>query len=809
MPLIERLVDTFLSTGRRLLRRPGVGLPAIIVVALACSGLVIVLALVHGIVLRSLPYPEPDRIVYLSWQHGPAHTTPMALTARQARHWIERSTSFESIGAYADPGTQFVIGGERGARSVPGLRADAGWLDVLGVRPALGRSMRVEEVAHGEAVALISNALWLERFAGSPDAIGRTLAIDGRPHVVVGVLPPGFRFEPAIQVVVPLVFGGAGDGGHNTHVIARLAPGVGLAGAQEEMAAVRHAYLETLRDPATMGQARVRLLPLAEFVVGDAGRLLLPLGIAVTMLALLACFNLANLLLAQALARRGETAVELALGARERDLLLRRLAEICWPIGIGLALGLGMAVALLPVLKTHVPVSLPRMDAVAIDGATVALTLLAGLGMLLICLWLTILGQRMSDLQSMLRAGAVARGGRRLRLQPLLVVGQVALSAALLCACLLAVASLHRLAAVDPGFRPEGVISADLALSDARYTAPEQASRNTVAFLDEAIAQLQGTPGVIAVASTTSLPLRTGLNNFVVVPGSAVGEQGASVEMRVVSPDYFRVLQVPLLAGRAFDAGDRADSAPVVVVNRAFAERFLDGDALGRTLRMDGSELGVVGVAADMREVSLRQAAIPTVFVPHTQLQPALQAAVNRWFGAALMVRAEPGVTVAAAVREAVARADAGVVPLRIQPLAEVLGASLALERFVGWMLGGFAALALVLAAVGIYSLLSHLQLMRSHELAVRLALGAKAGHNASLVLRQGVRLSGLGLALGMFGAAVGMRWMADLLYGSQTEHAMTMAAAFAIVAAVALLASAWPARRAWQIQPMVALRQD
>lgn len=809
MIVASRFFHALLDAARRLARRPAGALPAITVVALAATGLTLILALVYGTLLRPLPFPQAERLVYLSWQNAPAHQSPMALTGAQARHWMGHSRSFAAVSAYADPGTQFLLGGADGARSVPGVRADAGLLDVLGVEPLIGRGMRADEVARGEPVVLIAHELWSARFGADPSVVGSAIEVDGRAHTLIGVLPPGFRFHPQVQLIVPFAFGGVADGGSNTHVLARLAAGTDMLAAQQEMQSLGAAFFEANPPPAALVDARVRLLPLAQVIAGDSGRLLLPLGVAVALLALLASFNLANLQLAQALARRGETALELALGARGLDLWLRRIASSGLIVGLGLASGTGLASMLLPWVKGQMPVDLPRLDAVAIDMPTLALVLLAGVTMLTLSLLLTTLGERVANLQLALREGFVGRGKGRLGLQSALVVGQVALSATLLGACLLAFASLQRLSSVDAGFSAAGIDTATLALTDAHFSGGDNADRRTAAFLDGVIARLSATPGIDAVASSTSLPLRSGLNNSVSVPGSPMGEEPSSVELRVVSPEYFRALGLPLQAGRPFDARDQRDTAPVAIVNRAFAERFLPGSALELRLRMDDRDLRVVGVAPDIREISLREAPAPTVYIPHTQLVPALQPAVNRWFGASLLLRAQAGVDTGAAVRAAVAGVDRRVAVLSQQPLSAVFGSALALERFVGWTLGGFALLAVALAAVGVYSLLSQLQLRRSHELAVRMALGAHAVQNGALILRHGLRLGGYGLALGALGVYACMRLLAGLLFGSGADDLPWLAAALAISAGVTLLAALLPARRALAIRPMVALRGD
>lgn len=801
------LANSLVQALRGLRRRPGRAVPTVLVTALACAGLALVLALVNAVLLRPLPYAQPEQLHLLSWQVHPQHLTPIGLTARGVEFARAQGDLFEAVGAWSEAGTRVAVGEGESMRALASLRADAGLLPALGLEPLRGRWPGAEEWPAAGPQVLVSARIWRELLAASEALQGLSLRVDGVPHAVVGVLPERFQFEPAVDVVLPLPLRGVGSEGHNVSMLARLPQAADTAALQ----ALLDARIEPARESLGGSQhpehpPRLRLIPLKQATVGDSAGLLGPVALAVGLLALLACFNLANLQIAQRLAARGEQAVRVALGASRARLWLQQAMAAALPVLLGLLLGVALAQLLLPLVLAQLPVALPRASTATLDLHTVlAVAALGGL-MLLISLLLSAFGE--GGWQRAL--GGSTRGSRRLGAQPLLVSAQVALSAVLLAGCLMALGSLQRILQVDPGYRVEGVQVAQLVLPEADFGDPTTAHEVTARSLGALRQALAQAPGVQAVAASSSPPLLRGLNNYVEFPGAPRGIDGDSVELRLVGPGYLEALGARLLHGRGIHEGDREDSPRVGVVNARFAERYLaPGNAVGQRLRMDGHEIEVVGVMADLRETSLRSPAEPTLVVPQRQADPGLQAAVNRWFGASLLVRADAGLPLQALLRQALAQQPAAPVLQQLQPLTALQSASVATERFLGAILGGFALVALVLAAVGLYALLEHQRGLRERELAVRQALGARAAQNAGLLVGQGLRLAAFGLTAGAAGAWLVARLMSGLLYGSPIELAGAVGLALLLVGGLAVLASLPPARVAWRQSPAAALRGD
>ncbi len=802
--IFRQLGGAFRLAWMRMRRAPLAALPPILVVALTTLALTVALSLLQGVLWKPLPYPEPDRLLHVGWQTNPGHDSPMNLTEAAANFLVEQPALFAALTRISDVGMPVVLGDGAGAHAVAALRADAGFLDTLGLTLPRGRAPTAAEVDAKLPQALISAALWRRHF-GEREFADASLRIEGVPHRVLGVLPAEFRFDPPVEVVLPWSAGGIGAQGHNTTVLARLQPGVDLAATQARLSTQAAAVLQDFGGSASPGATpALKLRPLQQVVVGDAHQLLWPLAGVVGLLVLLAAFNLANLQLAQLLARRAETQVRGVLGAEAWMLRLPGMAEATLRVGFGAVLGICAAQLALPLLLAALPASLPRLAEVGLDVPTLFSVGVVVLGLLALSVMVTLIGTQAGD--ASLRGEG--RGSRRLGLQPLLVAGQVALSATLLAGALMSAGSLDRLLAQDPGYRVAGITVASLLLPEGRYGDSTLATTHTATDLAQLAAAMRAVPGVLAVASSSSPPLRRGLNNWVIARGTPAGEAGASVEMRIVSPGYLEVLGASLLSGRDFGAADAASAPKVAIVNRRFAELYLPaGAALGARIDVGGVEHEVVGISADLREQSLREVALPTVLVAQTQTDPALQAAVNRWFGVHLLVRSAPGTAVDAALRQGLQAIGHAAVPQQLQPLAALESTSVAQERLLSTLLGGFTLLALALAALGLYALLEHLRRERERELAVRLALGARAGQNATLLLQSQLRLTALGLVAGAIGAMLLARGIAHLLYGSEVLVPISISLALAGVLGLALLAGLKPMLQAARLSPASALR--
>ncbi len=805
--IARQLPGAFVLAARRLLRRPLAALPSVGVIALTTLGLGLVLSLVQGVLLRPLPYAQPDQLVNVGWQTNPDHRSPMNLNEAAALFLREQGDLFASLSLYSEAGTRVAIGRGEAAQTAPALRADAGFLATLGLSPQRGRAPSAQENAAGLPQALISQALWQRHFGAVDTFAPSRIDIEGVPHEVLGVLPPRFSFDPPVDLILPWQPGGAGARGHNVSVIARLKDGADLDATQALLDARAAEHIAGFGGASSAGVApRIRLADLKSVVVGESASLLLPLAAAVALLALMAAFNLANLQIAGLLARRAESAVRGALGAQGWMLWLPPVAESALQLLLGFVLGAAAAFWLLPQLLAWLPVDLPRVAGLGLDLASFAWIGASALLMLGLSLLIAVLGERMSA-QALRGQG---RGSRRLGLQPLLVSAQVALSAVLLAGCLMAIGSLDRLLGEDAGFSVEGVQVVELVLPEGEFGNPDNAAERTSRYLEGLTEALSSAPGVQAVASTSSPPLSRGLNNFVTARGTPAGETGASVELRIVSPGYLDALGARLLAGRDFSRGDAAAAPRVAIVNRSYADAFLPrGGEIGARLDMGGVEYEVVGISADLREQSLREAALPTVLLAQAQMDPALQAAVNRWFGARLLVRGVEAAALEPVLRAALRQVPGDAVLQGLRPLSDLQAASLANERLVSALLGGFAGLALSLAALGLYALLEHLRRQRERELAVRLALGARAGQNAQLLLGGNLKLTALGLGAGALGAWALARGIAHLLYGGETVVMQSIGGALLAVLLLSLLAALFPLRATLRLAPATALRGD
>ncbi len=793
---------------RRLARRPRLVLPAVASLAVGCSGMIILLALIQGILLNPLPYPDAERLYFAGWRFQPAQTQPGGHTADMARHIVEDSRSFSAIGRFRDAGSGYVLTGPDGhARSVTGMVADHGLLEALGLPPGRGRHFSRQDIDQQASVALISARLARE-LALDGDGLDQTLRIDGQAYQVIGILAESFWFEPNVDLILPLDRGGIGDQGHNIHVIGRLADGVSARAAEAELVSLHEAVGESAGQPLPDNRpgTGMMLAPLGDSLLGPAERPLMLLLGAVALLMVLSCFNVANLVLAEATGARGEAAVELALGAHPARLAGQRLTDCLLLTAGGLASGLLIAWLLLPLVVAGAPIGLPRLDQVGIDLPVLAWLIPLGLAVTLISTGLALVGQRSLNLAQTLRGTASGRGGERSPMRRVLVIGQVTLSIVLLVLATMVASSMQRLADTELGFATDDMLTARLSLGDARYR-EDQARLRTAQLIEALVGEIQAWPGIERVAAASSLPLTRGLNNFVVLPGT---DRGASVEVRLVSPGYFELLEAPILKGRALTAGDRDGSEPVMVINEALARQFFDSEpVLDATLFMDGLNWRVIGVAADQREINLRIGAQPTLFITHAQAQPMIVSAVNQWFPLALMIRGPQAEAAGNRLRQAVERLAPEVPVESIQPMSEVIADQLVLERFLLVLLASFGICALLLSATGLFGLLEFERARRRREMAVRIALGAPAGRIVASLTGAGLAWTAAGLIVGGLLSLPAVRALEELLHEPGLADfglVVTVVLASGVVMALAAFISGL---RGAGVRPAEALRQE
>jgi putative ABC transport system permease protein len=791
---------------RALRRAPGFTLVAAVTLGLGIGGNTAIFSVFNGVLLRPLPYPEPERLVQLG-QDGNGYRGEMGITYREFRFLQERSQPFSAVATTTPVGFNLYTGSE--ALRVAGLRVSQGYFDVLGVQPVLGRGFLPEEdVAGGATAVILSHGLWQRGFGGDPAILGRTVSLDGVSCTVVGVMPAGFQPQPAVDAWSTVAQVGRTIGsGQNLIFIGRLRPGLSVAQANERMAGAFAAFRQEFGQQVSP-DILFRLLSYQQLIVNDvSGPIRVLLG-AIGFVLLIACANVASLLLSRGLSRARELAMRMALGASRGVLVRQLLTESLVLALLGGTLGLLVGVWGLQLLVRFLPDEVPRAGGIQLDGRvlgfTFGLSLLAGLVFGLVPSW----QMARTDLQTVLKdAGRTTSGGRHRRLGDALVVGEIALALVLLTGAGLLGRTFANLMRTDPGFDVQRVLSAEIWLTGSRH----EAAGSTTAFYDELIRRLKQEPGIEAAAVVEAgLPLARGGNLPVSVDGK---DLRSTIDYRTVTPDYFDVLGIPLREGRALGAADRAGGEAVAVVNQTFARRFLrEHGALGRSLKLGGdggTTVRVVGVVGDVRSF-IGFPAPPTVFITAAQTPPDFTRIFSSWFPIHVVLRAagDPAL-LGPALTRAIRETDPLVPIGQVQPMAEILAQSVAFQRFLLLLMGGFAGLAVVLAAVGVYGLMANRVVERRNEFGIRMSLGAAPGQVLSLVLSRGLRLTLLGIGLGLLGAGGLTRLLASRLYGVRPLDLPTFGAVALGVALVSLAACYIPARRATETDPMVTLRAE
>ncbi|HVT57128.1 MAG TPA: ABC transporter permease [Thermoanaerobaculia bacterium] len=805
----------------RMLRRdPRFTSIAVLTLALGIGSTTATFSVIDAVLLRPLPYKDASRLV-LAWEtKEPDRSEHGTVTPPDFLEWQRQSTAFGGMAAVADERDNLTGNGEPEQVVVQLVTTD--FFSLLGVQPVLGRSFTAEEVQPGKnRVVVLSYGLWQERFGGSPAIVGKTLEINGHRQTVVGVAPASFTWfikrgaltaaKPRLWApfVFPPSFHDRRQVGGFLTVVARLAPRVPLPRARSEMDAIA---ARIARDnPETNRHAGVNLVPLHEEIAGDLRPALLILLGAVALVLLIACANVSGLLLARAASREGEVAIRAAIGASRGRIARQLLTESLVLAAIGGTLGAAAAIVGTNVLLAASPENLLDLKSVGIDGRLLlfaaGVTLLAGLVFGCLPSYLSAHPRLADTLRQ--AAGRSPGGGRRRLGHSAFVVAQISLALVLCVGSGLLVRSFVRLLGVDPGFDPDRLLSFTVALPASRYgTDPARA-----AFFQQLLARTGRLPGVRSVSMSNIAPL-AGQG-----PGTSVhilGQPARSLNdlppaaVRVVGPEYFRTLGIPLRSGRAFSSVEMEQARHVVIVNRAFAEKYLPGEnPLGKkavifmkSLEESGNEPSeIIGVAGDVHELGLDTAAEPTVYWPFPELVYSRMSILVR-------TATDPLALVADARRE-VRQLDPQLPLANVTTLQRLLGDSLARSRFTMLLLGLFGAAALALAAVGIYGVVTYSVAQRTHELGVRIALGAERRDLLRLVLEQGTRLTLLGIGAGIVGALAFTRLLASLLFGVGTTDPLTFAAV-AVLLALAVLGACWiPARRAMRVDPMAALRHQ
>ncbi|HEX8722314.1 MAG TPA: ABC transporter permease [Pyrinomonadaceae bacterium] len=791
---------------RTLLRRPGFTLVAVLTLALGVGANTAIFSVVNAVLLRPLPLlKEPGRlvIVYETTQQSPREY----VSVPNLEDYRAGARSFESFATFV-PQSVNLTGGSEPERVVGGF-ATSSFFRVAGVEPARGRAFLPEDDREGAGlVAVLGHDLWQRRFGSDPDILGKTLVFNGEPYTVVGVMPEGFGFPvTGPDVLLPAQRWPnykPARSAHNAWVIGRMRQGVTREAAEDELRGVAR-RLEEAYPEENRGRG-VRVVGLRDELVDEIRPALLVLLGAVGLILLIACANIANLLLARGAARQKEMALRSALGASRARLLRQLLTETLLLAVAGGGAGLLLAQWGVDALLALNPAELPTPQGVPVDGRVLAFSLgiaaLAGLFFGIVpALQLSKAGVGAGLKEGGRAAGEGAAGRGRLR--GAFVVSQVALSLVLLVGAGLLLNSFYRLLSVSPGFDPHNLLTMEYRIPKNRYPKGEQ----QWAFHREVVERVSRVPGVESAAVIRGLPFsgNGGSAAYVVPerPAPARGLEPKALE-NAIDPNYLRTVGLPLLRGRNFTEQDGPDAPSVVLVNRTMAETVWPGeDPLGKRLQFPDvkGEATVVGVVGDAKQYDISEQQRPQVYTPYAQ---------NPHIFATLVVRSrvEP-LSLAEQVKRAVWSVDPEQPVWRVRTLERVLSQNVADRRFVLWLMACFAGLALGLTALGIYGVVSYAVAQRTHEIGVRMALGAQGRDVLRLVLRQGMAPALAGVALGLAGAFAATRLMAGLLYGVSPTDPATYAAVAVLLAAVALLACYLPARRATKVDPLIALRYE
>lgn len=797
---------------RVLTQSPGFSLAAILTLALGIGAATAIFSMVDAVLLRPLPFAGQDRLVTVWGEVRERNQPHVEVSLQDYEGWREGNRVFSDLALLAATDSDLALSGGDQPLHVRGRLVSANLFDVLGVSPALGRSFRPEEDRpDSQDVAVISHGFWQRRFGGDRGVLGKTLSLDGEPTLVIGVMPESFRFPKDVDLWIPAGPLGSAPELKTIRVfeaIGRLKPGVSIEQAQTDMTALSTRLEEV--HPQTNQGYRASLRPLVDEILGDTGPALLLLLAAVALVLLIACANVAGLLLARAASRQKETAVRIALGAGRPRLIRQLLTESVLLAFLAAAVGLFLAWLGLRIVTAVGPADIPRLDEVGIDGRVLAFTLGVSLVTAVLFGLAPALQAARPDLTSSLKEGgksSASRGSRRLR--SLLVVAEVALALVLLVGAGLVIRSFLHLQRTDLGFEPESLLTMRITLYGDKRPEPHQ----WAAFYRDVAQRAEALPGVERASVVLLRPLSgpIGWDYDFMVEGQAPDEQkkNPTANHERVSPGYFRTMGIPLVAGRDFTWSDGAEAPPVVIVNQSMARRFWPGqDPVGKRLRFgrpegrQGQWMTVVGVVGDVRYREL-QSIKPDIYVPFLQ---------DPHWAMDLVVRtgSDP-LSAASAVTAAVQEVDRDQPVSGITTMERALSDTVARPRLRTFILGVFAALALLLAAVGLYGIIAQSVAQRRQEIGIRIALGAGRPEVLRLVLRQGLGLTLAGLAAGLgLALAVGATgWLSTLLYGVESMDLVTFALVPLVLLAVAVAASLLPALRATRVDPLTVLRAE
>jgi predicted permease len=799
---MENLIKDLRYGTRSFLKRPGFLLIAVSTLALGIGATTAMFTVVNSVLLRPLQFPEPERIVLLEGVNPRQGITESAMSLPDIDDWKKQSQSFEQIAGFTSSALSLTLGDETERVRATGVMPD--FFPLFRTNPIHGRLLQPDDFKPGSEPAVISYGLWQRKFGGSLDALNRKVNLGG-DTVIVGIMPPGFTYPDDTEVWWPYARNPAKERRDNRYlqVVTRLKPNVSMAQAQAEMDAINQRLAQNYTE--TNSGWSVRLAELRERLVGKLRTSLLILLGAVAFVLLIACANIANLLLARAASRQKEIAVRTALGASRLRVIRQLLTESVLLSVVSGLLGFGLSVWLIKLLIALIPPNTPRLDEIAINwqvfGFTLSVTVLAGLMFGLFPALQTSRPNLNETLKDSGQRGSET-GGRN-RFGGLLIISEIALSFILLAGAGLLIKSFLHLREIDPGFNPDNVLTMRLGAPWKNYEDNER----RLQLYEHLLEQVKATPGVQSTGATLSLPLggdTFGVGRSLVPEGRPLTPAEATVaKYCAVTPDYFQTVQIPLKAGRTFTDQDNSRNTKVVIVNETLARRLWPGESpIGRHFTIYRDEKfprEIVGVVGDTK-YALDKEPENEMYVPYAQ--------DAGWGSLSLVVRTTGEPTAfAGAVRQAIRSVEKGVLVYNLKTLNDVVSTSAAPRRVPMLLLSAFAGVAMLLAMLGIYGVTSYYVTQRTHEIGVRMALGAQIADVLRLVLKRAMLLAVVGIGIGIVGAVALTRYLTTLLFGVKPVDAITFVGVGVVLAAVVFLACLIPARRAAKIDPLEALR--
>jgi putative ABC transport system permease protein len=795
-------------------KSPGFTAIAVLTLALGIGANTAIFSLINTVLLRPLPYRNPEQLVSITASQPDKGLIGIPASYPKLLQIQQQTQTLESVGAYFS--TTFNLVGRGEPVQINGTRVNMDFFRALAISPALGRSfLLTEDQIGGAEVAMLSDRFWHSQFHGDPTVLGRSISLDGKSTTIVGILPPTFRFpfeQPEPDMWLPRVFDILGLrleqlrlGTGFLSIIARLKPSETLARAQAELETINESYAKAFPGNADAGKSALSMISLENSLVGSMRPSLIVLLVAVGFVLLIACANVASLLLARATAREKEIAIRRALGASSGRLARQLLTESLLLSFVGGAVGVIVATWCMPLLRLAAPGTVPRIEEVRVDGIvllfSIGLCVLTGVAFGLVPAWQV----TRRDLHDTLKEGGrgSSEGGRGGRARRLMVIAEVAVALMLVTGAGLLIKSFVHLLHVNPGFDARNVMTFPINLPTTRYaTGPQRAE-----FFRQVLERVRSLPNIESAGASSHLPLGgPGRYVFFCAEGQVCQGIGRDplIALWQVSPGFLETMRIPLLRGRTFTDKDIAGAPPVVIINQTVAERYFPHqDPIGKTLQnsRDRIPLQIIGVVADVKFSSLSTSSFDEMYQPYQQ---------NPWMIMTLVVRSNSAAQpLISAVREKISELDPDLPLADIKPMEKIVSLSVGQPRLLTGLVGAFAGFALLLAAVGIYGVMAYSVSQRAHEMGVRMALGAGPGDIFRLVVGQGMRLVLAGIVIGFLASLALTRLMAAVLFATSAHDPVTFIAVALVLIAVALAACYIPARRATRVDPLVTLRYE